>query len=130
MTSPITPLILVVDDEAGFLEIMQAKLESQGFQVITAADGNEAIIKAKSEKPAMILMDIELPNKDGVTATAELATDPNTKSIPVIFVTNLDHEIVDALAKKVSLHLDAKNYFRKDGDYNFLIQGMQNMIAR
>lgn len=129
MTSPITPLILVVDDEAGFLEIMQAKLESQGFRVTTATGGNEAISKAKSEKPAMILMDIEMPDKDGVTAAAELASDPKTKDIPVIFVTNLDHEIVDALTKKVSLHLNNNNFFRKDGDYNLLIGEIQKTIA-
>jgi two-component system alkaline phosphatase synthesis response regulator PhoP len=129
MQTNIVPLVLVVDDEAGFLEIMQAKLESQGFQVITAVDGNDAIMKAKRDKPAIILMDIELPEKDGVTAAAELTADPITKDIPVIFVTNLDHEIVDALAKKVSLSINAKNYFRKDGDYNLLIKEIRSASA-
>ena len=46
-----------------------------------------------------------------------------------LFVTNLDHEIVDALARKVSLSINAKNYFRKDGDYNFLMREIQGAIA-
>lgn len=124
-----TPLILAIDDEIDFLEIIRAKLEPQGFRVITATDGNEIMTKVKNEKPAVILMDIEMPNKDGVAIAAELAADPNTKNIPIIFVTNLDNEIADALAKKVSLHIDAKSFFRKDWDYNFLIKKIQGRVA-
>lgn len=126
MTNNIVPLILVVDDDPGFLEVMQAKLESQGLKTITATDGNSAIAKAKRENPGIILMDVEMPGKDGFTAAAELARDPQTKNIQTIFVTNLTKETADSLAKKVSLHVDSEHYFRKDGDYSFLLRQIQH----
>jgi len=129
MNNTTTPVILIVDDEPGFMEVMLAKLESQGFQTITAVDGNEAITKAKELRPTLILMDIELPGKDGITAAAELAADPTTKEIPLIFVTNLSKENADALAKKVSLHLDTKNYFSKESDYVYLLRQIRDFVT-
>lgn len=128
MTNNISPLVLVVDDDPGFLEVMQAKLESQGYKTLTASDGNEAIIVAQKQNPAVILMDIEMPHKDGFTAAAELATDPKTKDIPTIFVTNLNRDLTDSLAKRVSIHLSSDNYFRKDGDYNSLLRHIQSFV--
>jgi len=129
MTNNVAPLILVVDDEPGFVEVIQAKLESQGFHTISASDGDEAVAKAKKFAPALILMDIEMPDKDGITAADELATDPTTKDIPSIFVTNLSQETAGSLAKKVSLHLDDNNYFRKDGDYVFLLRQIKSYVT-
>jgi len=129
MTNNVAPLILVVDDEPGFIEVIQAKLESQGFQTISATDGNEAVAKAKKFAPALILMDIEMPNKDGFTAANELANDAATKAIPSIFVTNLSKDTADSLARKVSLHLDTNNYFRKDGDYVFLLRQIRSYVT-
>lgn len=129
MTNNISPLILVVDDDPGFLEVMQAKLESQGYRSVAATDGNSAISKAKQVKPAIILMDVEMPEKDGITAAAELAADPATKAIPTIFVTNLTKETADSLARKVSLHVDSEHYFRKDGDYSFLLRQIKSSVA-
>lgn len=129
MTNNIAPRILVVDDDPGFLEVMQAKLESQGFQTITAINGDDAVAKAKREKPAIILMDIEMPGKDGMTAAAELAADPLTKDISTIFITNLNRDLVDSLAQRVSLHVDSEHYFRKDGDYSFLLRQIQHTVT-
>jgi len=129
MTNNVAPLVLVVDDEPGFIEVIQAKLESQGFQTISATDGNEAIAKAKKFSPALILMDIEMPNKDGFTAANELANDAATKAIPSIFVTNLSKDTADSLARKASLHLDTNNYFRKDGDYVFLLRQIRSLVT-
>lgn len=129
MTNNTAPLILVVDDEAGFLEIMQAKLESQGFRVIVASNGNEALEKAKRFNPSVVLMDVEMPEKDGLTAASELANNPATSKIPTIFVTNLTQKTAEHLAERVSIHLNERNYFRKDGDYNFLIQDIKEILT-
>lgn len=129
MTNNIAPLILAVDDDRDFLEIIEAKLVSQGYQVITAANGNDAIAKARAANPAIILMDVEMPEKDGITAASELAVDEKTKSIPTIFVTNLSKETASSLAQRVALHIDSAHYFRKDGDYVFLMKEVQSLIA-
>lgn len=129
MTNNIAPLILVVDDDPGFREVMQAKLESQGFKTITAVDGDDAVLKAKKEKPGVILMDIEMPNQDGISASVELLKDPQTKTIPTIFVTNLSQDTAESLARRVSLHVDSEHYFRKDGDYNFLLRQIRSSVT-
>lgn len=129
MTNNIAPLILVVDDEAGFLEIMQAKLESQGFRVAGASDGIEAEAKARQLQPAMILMDVEMPHKDGISAAKELADDPRTKNIPIIFTTNLRRELVESLASGASLPINTHNYFRKDDDYGRLMTEIRQAVA-
>src|SRR5262245_32004727 len=83
------PLILIADDNKEYREILSAKLASKGFAIKTARDGVECIEMAKKHDPALILMDIQMPNKDGFAATHELKQDPHTKHIKVIYVTNL-----------------------------------------
>lgn len=129
MISKITPLVLIADDEKDFVEVIQARLEAQGFKIIAAGDGNDAVAKAKQYRPAIILMDVDMPNRDGISATAELARDSQTAAIPIIFVTNISRETVDALAAKVSLHINSKNYFRKDGDYASLLRQIQTVAV-
>jgi twitching motility two-component system response regulator PilH len=85
-------LILIVDDSPTEVHVMQKALESHGFQTACATDGAEAIIKAKSMKPDLIFMDVVMPGVNGFQATRKLASDPETKSIPVIMVTSKDQE--------------------------------------
>ncbi len=129
MTNNTSPLILAVDDDPNFLEIIQARLEAQGYRIATAEDGNEAIKQTKKLHPALVLMDIEMPGKDGMSAASELAADPKTKDIPTIFMTNLRKELVESLAAGVSFHLDNKNYFQKDGDYARLMTNIRSTVA-
>lgn len=129
MTNNIAPLVLAVDDDPNFLEVIVAKLESQGFKIATATDGNEAIAKAKGLKPDLILMDVEMPNKDGLSTVADLSQDPNTKHIPVIFLTNMREEAVEPLAERISLHIDSQHYFKKEDDYNTLMGKIRHAVA-
>src|SRR5512139_3789331 len=71
---------------------MQKALEQNGFQTASAADGSEAIRKARELHPDLILMDIVMPGLNGFQATRELANDPATRSIPVIMVTSKSQE--------------------------------------
>lgn len=80
--------ILVVDDSLADLKNITDIISEAGFIVVTATNGNEAIQKAKSEKPSLIFMDIIMPNMDGFAACRALANDVETKNIPVIFVTS------------------------------------------
>ena len=78
--------ILIVDDEPAIIEILSSRLEAAGFQICTARDGVEAVEKVKSESPDLIIMDIKMPEEDGLTACAALKTNARTTSIPVVFV--------------------------------------------
>ena len=82
--------ILVVDDSASQRMIVGAVLSQQGHTVIMACDGEEAVRKAKSELPDLIIMDIVMPGLNGFQATREITNDETTWHIPVILLTSKD----------------------------------------
>jgi len=108
-------LVLIVDDSPTEVHVMQKALEQHGFRTAAAADGDEAIRKARELHPDLILMDIVMPGLNGFQATRELANDPQTRRIPVIMVTSKSQEsdrvwglrqgAVDYIVKPVSMDL-------------------------
>ena len=84
--------ILVVDDVIPTRKLFAMRLEREGFEVVLAANGEEAVKLAISELPNLILMDMGLPVKDGWTATEEIRAHYATRRIPVIAFTNYDGE--------------------------------------
>jgi adenylate cyclase len=81
------PLILVVDDVPDNVDILQMRLEAQGYAVATAGDGIEALEKTRELKPDLVLLDIMMPKLDGIEAVKRLKADPSLPFIPVILVT-------------------------------------------
>src|SRR5947209_15359522 len=81
------PLILAVDDVAENLDIVTMRLEAQGYRVETAADGEEAISKARELSPDLILLDIMMPKVDGIAALKILKQDQALRLIPVVLLT-------------------------------------------
>ncbi len=80
--------ILVVDDSPTDRQYMIETLKGKGFQVVTAENGEDAITKAKSELPDLILMDVVMPGLNGYQATRQITRDDATKHIPVIMCTS------------------------------------------
>ena len=81
------PKILVVDDEVHILKIIDYKLRTAGYTVITAADGVEGVEKARAERPDLILLDVMMPRMDGFQTLEALKQDSTTKAIPVFMLT-------------------------------------------
>lgn len=82
--------ILVVDDEKDIVEILQEILRHEGYDVITASDGNEGLKKASENKPDLIVADVMMPHMDGYELVKRLKEDPGTTNIPVVFLTAKD----------------------------------------
>lgn len=101
--------ILVVDDEPDIVEFISYNLKSKGYQTATAADGLEAIRKAKEFKPDLILLDVMMPNKDGMQTLRELRQIPEFESIAIIFLTALS----DEKSEIEGLNLGADDYIAK-----------------
>jgi twitching motility two-component system response regulator PilH len=80
--------ILIVDDSPTDRQFLLELLTSQGYQCITASNGDEGIAKTKSEQPDLVLMDIIMPGTDGFKATRAITHDEATKHIPVIVCTS------------------------------------------
>ena len=81
--------ILIVEDEPDMVAIMKLTLESKGFKVIAAYDGEEGLQKAKSEKPDLIILDVLMPKISGDDLATILKKEPETYNIPLIYLTNL-----------------------------------------
>ena len=103
------PKILVVDDEPDAVELIQFNLKANGCDVITAADGEEALEKARSVLPNLIVLDIMLPEVDGMEVCKILRRDPRTSGIPIIMLTAKAAEIDRVLG----LELGADDYVTK-----------------
>jgi len=87
-----SPKILVVDDEPYMLRFIQILLERDGYTMIRAGNGREAVEVAKRESPHLVIMDAMMPKMDGMTALRELKQDAATRSIPVIMLTANPHK--------------------------------------
>ena len=98
--------ILVVDDEPKIVQLVRDYLERAGFAVSTARDGNEALMRARSERPDLIVLDLGLPGLDGLDVTRRLRRD---SGVPIIMLT-ARHEETD---KVVGLELGADDYVTK-----------------
>ena len=79
--------VLVVDDEPDALELVSFNLKAAGYDVVTADDGNEALRKARQQVPDLILLDVMLPEVDGLEVCKLLRRDPATAGIPIIMLT-------------------------------------------
>jgi DNA-binding response OmpR family regulator len=98
--------ILVVDDEPKIVKLVRDYLERAGFAVSTARDGNEALMRARSERPDLIVLDLGLPGLDGLEVTRHLRRD---SGVPIIMLTARD----DETDKVVGLELGADDYVTK-----------------
>lgn len=98
--------ILVVDDEQPIADILKFNLEKEGYEVVCAYDGDEAVELAETESPDLVLLDIMLPNKDGNEVCREIR---RTQQMPIIMLTAKDAEI----DKVLGLELGADDYVTK-----------------
>jgi two-component system phosphate regulon response regulator PhoB len=103
------PRILVVDDEPDAVELIEFNLKANGYEVVTAADGEEALQKARTIMPNLIILDIMLPEVDGMEVCKILRRDQRTSAIPVIMLTAKAAEIDRVLG----LELGADDYVTK-----------------
>jgi DNA-binding response OmpR family regulator len=81
--------ILIVEDDGILQKALNEFLSEEGFEIVSALDGEEGVKFSKESKPDLILLDIILPKKDGYEVLKELKSDENTNKIPVIVLTNL-----------------------------------------
>jgi len=105
------PRILIVDDEGDFIELVKFRLADMGYEFLVAMDGVQALSQARQFKPDLILLDILLPDLDGLSVCEILRRQPATKKIPVIFMSALTSEVT---RRSATLH--AQDFFTKPLD--------------
>lgn len=113
--------VMVVDDSATDMHLLSEMLKKNGYTVATATSGEDAIVKAKKEKPDAILMDIVMPGMSGFEATRAIARDPETASIPIIICSTKGQET----DKAWGLRQGARDYLVKPISEKVLVEKLK-----
>jgi DNA-binding response OmpR family regulator len=125
--------ILVVDDDPDILEALSMILESQGYQVVTARDGIEALANLKAEKPDLMILDLLMPKMDGFAVCKELQ-DPRWakyRDIPILILTSVREEASRRRYElETGLELDVDDYVEKPISPDTLLERVARLIKR
>jgi two-component system alkaline phosphatase synthesis response regulator PhoP len=115
--------ILIVDDEPKITRLVRDYLESSGFGVLTAGDGREALMRARTERPDLVILDLGLPGLDGLDVTRSLRRDGD---MPIIMLTARD----DETDKLIGLELGADDYVTKPFSPRELVARVRAVLRR
>ena len=116
--------ILVVDDEPIIVKVLESRLKSNGYEVVVAQDGQEAINKARSENPDLIILDVMLPKIDGFRVCRLLKFDDNFKHIPILMLTARIQESDQSTGKECG----ADAYLPKPFDPPILLAKIKELL--
>ncbi|MGH7415569.1 MAG: adenylate/guanylate cyclase domain-containing protein [Candidatus Rokuibacteriota bacterium] len=118
------PRILIVDDTPANLHILQLRLAANGYEIITAADGEEAIAATRQHHPDLILLDVMMPKMDGIEVCRQLRKDPSLPFIPIIMVTAK----TDSRDVVAGLEAGGDEYLTKPVDQAALVARVKSML--
>lgn len=118
--------ILVVDDYEGVLNLYREALQMKGYRVETATSGGEAVQKARAVDPDLIVMDVNLPDVDGLTAAFLLRSAPDTHEIPILAISGQTESEI----REEAIHLGCINFLPKPFTLTDLIAEVQRILAR
>ncbi|MBI4803264.1 MAG: response regulator [Elusimicrobia bacterium] len=117
--------ILIADDDGEMLDTLAELLEGEGYEVIQAENGLEALESAKKELPALIMLDIHMPKMDGLKACKAIKTDQVTKSIPVVMLT------VEGSMSEIeqAIGYGAKTYITKPSSKEEILKVVKSIVS-
>jgi CheY-like chemotaxis protein len=109
--------ILIIDDDEVLSDVLSRRLRQQGFDALMADSGQCGLARAKADQPSLILLDLRLPDADGITICEQLADDLETCAIPVIILTGMERPDILRRCRAAGCHY----YLRKPYDPNALL---------
>jgi len=121
-----TQQILVVDDDKSIIEIVQAYLEQAGYSVLSATNGTSAMDTLRRERPELLILDLNLPDRDGWDITRDIRNDTQLASTPIIMLTAR----VDDSDKIVGLELGADDYVTKPFNPREIVARVRALLRR
>ena len=117
------PKILIVDDELDFIELVKFRLVDLHCEFLVASDGLQALSQARQCKPDLILLDILLPDLDGLSVCEILRRQPATRRIPIIFMSALSGDVT-----KRTVAMQAEDFFTKPLDLPRLVRRIGELL--
>jgi diguanylate cyclase (GGDEF)-like protein len=118
------PLVLIVDDDPVIRELARAALAEDGWRLEQAADGHEALVRVCEGHPALVLLDVKMPGKDGFAVCEELRLRPETRDVPVLMMTGLDDH--DSIVR--AYEVGATDFALKPPNWTILRHRVRYMI--
>jgi signal transduction histidine kinase len=118
------PRVLIVDDERRNVELLKVMLAPEGYTILTASNGPEALGLLEDQQPDLILLDVMMPGMDGYEVAGKIKANPATKNIPVIMLTALD----DRNARMLGLNAGAEDFLTKPVDRAELCVRVRNLL--
>ncbi|OGS01358.1 MAG: hypothetical protein A3J70_00035 [Elusimicrobia bacterium RIFCSPHIGHO2_02_FULL_61_10] len=121
---PLHNKILIADDDTDMLELLTVMLEGEGYTVLKAENGLQAVEMARKELPALVMLDIHMPVMDGLKACREIKTDKVTRTVPVVMLTveGSINEIQQAIS------YGAKTYITKPSSKAEILKVVKSII--
>jgi DNA-binding response OmpR family regulator len=117
--------LLVVDDDKAIVEMLRQKLSDEGYEVVVAFDGEEALLKLKEDNPDVILLDLMMPKLNGFEVLKEIRQIYNDRWRPVIIISAKN----DLESLRTCYDLDADHYLTKPCTMDNLLRGIKTMIS-
>jgi two-component system, OmpR family, alkaline phosphatase synthesis response regulator PhoP len=118
--------VLVIDDERSIRMLCRVNLAASGMDVLEAANGDEGLELARTERPDLVLLDVMMPGRDGWTVARALADDPQTREIPIIFLTAR----ADAADRRLGQRLGGVGYVVKPFDPVHIGELVEDVLGR
>jgi len=118
--------ILVVDDEIYIVHILDFSLGMEGYEVVTALDGEQALEKARTEHPDLVVLDIMMPKLDGYETCKMLKADPATRGIPVILLSAKGRNV----DQKIGFEVGADDYITKPFSPRKLVERINAILGQ
>ncbi len=125
--------ILVIEDEDDVVQFLEMVLQDEGYQVVAAADGNEAMEKIKEQKPDLITLDLIMPSKTGIGFYNDLRHSDEYKDIPIIVITGVDRDSSGMISFRKFLESRAVSkpqaYLVKPINSDELVETVKNVLS-
>ena len=116
--------ILVVDDEPATLKLIESLLNSKGFEVDSAKDGLDALVKIQKSEPDLVILDVEMPEINGYDVCYQLRFNAQYEKIPIILLTKRNQEIDDKIGERVNIC-----YVPKPIDTELLFERIEALLS-
>ena len=120
------PTILIIEDERSLLEILAYNLTNEGFEVLTAADGQDGLRRAKTSVPDLVVLDLMLPGLDGLQVCRQIRSDPRTQAVRILMLTAKSEEVDEI----VGFNMGADDYVAKPFKIKPLISRIKALLRR
>ncbi len=121
--------ILLVDDDADFVEATKLILESKSYDVVVSYDGKEGLEKAQTEEPNLIILDVMMPEMDGYEVCAKLKSDPKYRHIPILLLTAVGEAIpTTSYTKEMGMKIEADDYVPKPVEPMEIVDRVEKLV--